>query len=170
MTTGSEQRERSKASTADILTTCKTQRIDPTWREHYLELMELRTLLQKRQVNLAADAMEEQPAYSEHMGDAGTDQYDQDFALSMLSSDQSALCEIDEAINRIRSGTYGICEISGKPIEPERLLAIPWTRYALESQQSLEREGVVARTQFAPRRALVEMGAQEESADPAEEV
>ena len=51
-----------------------------------------------------------------HQADAGSDAYDRDFALSLLSQEQDALYEIDEALKRIELGTYGICEMSGKPI------------------------------------------------------
>ncbi len=67
-------------------------------------------------------------AYGQHMADAGTDTFDRDFALSMVASEQEALSEIDAAIKRIHDGTYGVCEITQKPIAKERLLAVPFTR------------------------------------------
>lgn len=77
-------------------------------------------------------------SYSQHMADAGTDTFDRDFALSLLSSEQEALFEIEEAIKRIINGTYGVCEITGVPINKERLKAVPFTRYSLEGQKQLE--------------------------------
>jgi len=77
--------------------------------------------------------------YSQHMADAGTDTFDRDFALSMVSSEQEALHEIDEAIDRIHAGTYGICEMTGKRIRDERLMAVPFTRYSIASQTQLEK-------------------------------
>lgn len=76
--------------------------------------------------------------YGQHMADAGTDTFDRDFALSLLSSEQDALFEIEEAIQRIINGTYGICEITGVAIGKERLKAVPFTRYSLEGQKQLE--------------------------------
>jgi len=76
--------------------------------------------------------------YGQHMADAGTDTFDRDFALSLLSSEQDALFEIEEAVQRIINGTYGICEITGVPIGKERLKAVPFTRYSLEGQKQLE--------------------------------
>jgi len=78
-------------------------------------------------------------SYGQHMADAGTDSFDRDFALSMVSSEQEALYEIDEAIRRIREGTYGVCEITGKPISRDRLRAVPFTRYSVEGQMEVER-------------------------------
>ncbi len=86
-------------------------------------------------------------AYGQHMADAGTDTFDRDFALSMVASEQEALSEIDAAIKRINDGTYGICEITQKPIAKERLLAVPFTRYSAEAQKDLERNRHRARTQ-----------------------
>jgi RNA polymerase-binding transcription factor DksA len=86
-------------------------------------------------------------AYGQHMADAGTDTFDRDFALSLVSSEQEALSEIDAAIKRIRDGTYGVCEITGKPIAKDRLLAVPFTRYSAEAQKQIERNRHHSRTQ-----------------------
>jgi len=77
--------------------------------------------------------------YGQHMADAGTDTFDRDFALSLVSSEQEALAEIEAAIKRIHDGTYGICEATQKPISKERLLAVPFTRYSTEAQKDVER-------------------------------
>ena len=85
-------------------------------------------------------------SYGQHMADAGTDTFDRDFALSLVSSEQEALTEIDAAIKRIFDGTYGICEVTQKPIAKERLLAVPFTRYSAEAQKELEKNRYRART------------------------
>ena len=85
--------------------------------------------------------------YGQHMADAGTDTSELDFALSLVSSEQDALSEIEAAINRIYDGTYGICEITGKGISKERLGAVPFTRYSTEAQKDLERNRHRKRTQ-----------------------
>jgi DnaK suppressor protein len=154
-TRSSEAADRRKASTLDILGrgTTKT-RINPAWREHYNRLRELREQMVDSRRTLASDAKEEKANYSIHMADAATDTYDSDWALSMLSSDQNAIYEIEEAINRIEAGVYGTCEMTGKPIEEERLEAIPWTRFSMEAQQQLEDQGAVYKTRLADRRGL----------------
>lgn len=86
-------------------------------------------------------------AYGQHMADAGTDTFDRDFALSMVASEQEALSEIEGAIKRIHDGTYGVCEITQKPIAKERLLAVPFTRYSAEAQKDLERNRHRSRSQ-----------------------
>ena len=60
-----------------------------------------------------------------HMADAATDSFDRDLVLGLVSFEQEGLYEIDAALKRIEDGTYGICELTGKPIPWERLAAIP---------------------------------------------
>jgi RNA polymerase-binding transcription factor DksA len=81
----------------------------------------------------------ETSAFGMHQADAGSDAYDRDFALSMLSKEQGSLYEIDEALKRIEDGTYGMCEICEKPIRHDRLEALPFTRYTVECQAELEK-------------------------------
>lgn len=107
--------------------------------------MDARNRLLQRRGLLVREASEEQPVYSLHMADAGTDNYDRDFALSIASSEQEAIYQIDQALNRLRDGTYGTCELTGKPIESERLKAIPWTRFSAAAEKELESNGTVRR-------------------------
>jgi len=86
-------------------------------------------------------------SYGQHMADAGTDTFDRDFALSLVSSEQEALSEIEAAIKRITDGSYGVCEVSGQPIAKARLLAVPFTRYSAEAQKEIERNHYRVRTQ-----------------------
>jgi RNA polymerase-binding transcription factor DksA len=78
--------------------------------------------------------------YSQHLADAGTDTADRDFALNLISSEQNQIKEIDDAIERMRQGTYGVCEITGRPIPASRLASVPHTRYSIEGQKELERQ------------------------------
>ena len=73
------------------------------------------------------------------LSDQGTDTFDREFALKQLSSEQDVLFEIDEAIRRLETGTYGICEMSGEPINIERLQALPYVRYTISTQSELEK-------------------------------
>ncbi len=118
-------------------------------------MTELRSYLLTQRGNLAKDAQEEKVGYSEHMADAGTDSYDRDWALSMLSSEQNALYEIDQAISRIENDSYGVCEITGKRIELERLRAIPWTRFSASAAKELEKSGEMRRAGLAQLGSVV---------------
>ena len=147
------------------------ERINPKWREHFEELMKARDRLANRRGELVRDASEEQPSFSLHMADAATDAYDRDFALSLASSEQNSLYEVEQAINRIRTGTYGVCEVTGKQIERERLKAIPWTRFSADAEKQLEKDGAIKRARLAPVEAVPkasETGESEES-DEAED-
>jgi len=88
----------------------------------------------------------EASAFGMHQADAGSDAYDRDFALSLLSQEQDALYEIDEALKRIELGSYGVCEMSGKPIPHARLEAIPFARYTVDCQSQLEKQNKLMRT------------------------
>lgn len=143
-------RRRRKAVTSEVVSSVPPRKnIPQKWRRHYNRLNELRNLLVKSRDTLKDNADEESPNYSSHMADAATDNYDRDFALSMLSSEQNAIYEIEQALNRIQDGSYGICEVTGKPIGRERLVAIPWTRFSLAAEKDLEERGQVRQTKLA---------------------
>ncbi len=75
-----------------------------------------------------------------HLADIGTDNFEQEFTLELVEEAKRTLREIQQALNRIEDGTFGICEGLGIPIEKERLDAIPWTRYSLEYARQKEKE------------------------------
>ena len=56
---------------------------------------------------------------------------------------KTAIYEIEEALKRIEKNTFGVCELTGKAIPRSRLDAIPWTRFTVEAQSQLEREGAL---------------------------
>ena len=146
---------KSKAATAEILGPKRhAARIPSKWREHFERLTELREELEHRRNESANDALSEQPTFSTHMADAGTDTYDRDLALGMLSTEQDALYQVDQALDRIRAGTYGVCELTGRPIEAERLRAVPWTRFSASAEKQIERDGSIKRARLGPRETV----------------
>ena len=74
-----------------------------------------------------------------HMADVGTDTFDQEFALNMAASDREKLSEIDAALQRIADRTYGVCQITGKPIPKARLDANPLAKHTVEAARLVER-------------------------------
>jgi DnaK suppressor protein len=105
-------------------------------RDHFLDQMQsvAQNSLRSRSESNEASAV------GQHQADAGSDAYEKDFALSLLSQEQDALYEIEEALKRIELGSYGVCEMSNKVIPHARLEAIPFARFTVECQQQLEKE------------------------------
>jgi RNA polymerase-binding transcription factor DksA len=118
-------------------------KIKREWQKYYDRLLGLREQLTSQMNGLAKESAEAMDGYSLHMADSGTDNFDRDFALSLLSSDQDAVYEIDEALKRIEKDTYGICELTEKTIPKARLDAIPWARFTVDAQRELERDGAL---------------------------
>lgn len=149
------QRNHSAASLADILGFNPAEKKNPMeredvpqkWEKYYKALLELRSHVSDGLALHTADTLKRSnkedsgdlSGYGQHMADAGTDTFDRDFALSLVSNEQEALYEIEEAIQRIYDDKYGVCEITNEPIAKERLIAVPFTRYSLEGQRELER-------------------------------
>lgn len=73
-----------------------------------------------------------------HMADMGSDNYEQEFTLGLVEKDRQLLREINIALAKIRDGSYGVCEGTGKPIARARLEVKPWARYSIEHARQLE--------------------------------
>lgn len=78
--------------------------------------------------------------YSFHMADMATDNFDREFTLGLASNEQNLLNLIDNALRKIKDGTFGICEKTGKPISKKRLLAVPYAPLCIEAQEIEEKE------------------------------
>ena len=78
-----------------------------------------------------------------HPADIGTDNYEQEFTLGLLESERSLLLEIEEALERIDKGIFGICLGTGQPIRLARLRARPWAKYSIEYARQIE-QGLVS--------------------------
>ena len=97
-----------------------------------------------------------------HMADVGSDNFEHEFTLGLLESEQGLLREIDRALQRIEDKTYGICLGTGKPIPLARLRARPWAQYTVEYARMLEK-GLVR-----PAEEADEVEATNETADDQE--
>lgn len=80
----------------------------------------------------------------QHIAEQGSEAYEQSLALDLASVDRNLIREIDDALKRIDNGTFGICQLSGKPISKERLEELPWTRYSIEAAREHERRSYIA--------------------------
>ena len=157
----------------------REKRLDPFVRKQKENLLQLRDAMVDSMAGVAQDTLRsraegsEASAFGMHQADAGSDAYDRDFALSLLSQEQDALYEIDQALRRIELGTYGKCEMSGKPIPHARLEAIPFARFTVECQSQLEKQNKASRVRQSVTSLFgltEEEGgeAEEEEATPAE--
>lgn len=133
-----------KASTAGKPKRIKTH-LDRKQLAHFREL-----LLEKR-TDLVGDlsGMEDSAlrydrsnlsTMPQHMADMGSDSYDQDLTLGLMESERELLAEIDEALERIDQGTFGVCVETGKPINKARLEVKPWAKYCIEAARTHEND------------------------------
>ena len=67
-----------------------------------------------------------------HMADIGSDNYEQEFTLSLMESGGSTLEKIESALERVEEGVYGECADCGARIPKARLNAIPYTVYCVK--------------------------------------
>ena len=108
-----------------------------------------------------------------HMADAGSDNFEQEFALDLMDSEKKMLKEITDALGRIGEGTFGVCEGKGESISKARLNAIPWARYCVACAELKEKgrlvEGEAGETgEIPPYEAGTEPDSDEESEDEPE--
>lgn len=75
-----------------------------------------------------------------HMADMGSDTFEQDFTLGLIENEEQELGAIEEALERISEGTFGVCEECSKPIPKERLKAIPHAALCLDCKRKEEGE------------------------------
>lgn len=117
------------------------------------ELRDFRELLLAKRRQLLGDmeTMENEALRTEtsnlshlpvHMADMGTDNYEQEFTLSLVDRERKLVDEIDRALVKIDKKTFGICEGTGQMITKERLEAQPWARFSIEWARHLQRPGM----------------------------
>jgi DnaK suppressor protein len=75
---------------------------------------------------------------SNHMADKGTDQFEQEFTLSLVENDEETLKWIADALDRIELGTYGACEQCERKIPKQRLNVLPFTAYCVKCASEIQ--------------------------------
>lgn len=119
------------------------------------DLEKFRAILLRKRAELVGDisTMENEALKGEsgslsnlpqHIAEQGSEAYEQSLALDLAAADRKLIKEIDDALKRIEDGTYGVCELSGRPIKAERLEELPWARYSIEAARELERRSMRA--------------------------
>ena len=140
-----------------------------------LKLTELRDHIVDQMQGVTKDSLRERgegggSAFGMHQADAGSDAYEKDFALSLLSQEQDALYEIESALKRIQAHVYGVCEMSNQPIPVARLEAIPFARFTVECQTRFEQENK-GKNRWEPAQPLMDSNetADEEGGEESDE-
>jgi len=77
-------------------------------------------------------------AGDENLGDTASATYDRELDQSLEEGAQQTLTAIDDALRKIEEGTYGTCEVCGKPIGAGRLAAMPWARLCIDDQRKAD--------------------------------
>ncbi|MBU6414571.1 MAG: TraR/DksA C4-type zinc finger protein [Planctomycetes bacterium] len=95
--------------------------------------------MEKQALEGGSGSLSHQP---QHIAEQGSDTYDQTLALSIAEADRKTIKEIDDALQRIDDGTYGVCEVSGKVISKTRLEELPWARLTIEAARERDRRMV----------------------------
>lgn len=115
-------------------------------REKYLKLLESRrqTLL-ARSARTADEGREVVPEGGEDYVDDAVTHYTREFLLSLSDLERRQVMQVEDAIVRIREGSYGECMMCGDEIEVRRLEAIPWARYCVSCQELAEKEEMAER-------------------------
>ena len=147
------------ATIADILGSNHRRTIPRCWANHYERLCSERDRLLARDCSTP----EGFSTKIDELADAGSAETLQGMTLVSAAATKEILHEVLEALRRIERGTYGICEITGEPIEATRLLAIPWARYSFAGQDDLEKGGFGRKLGLPPLATVIE------EAEPAEE-
>ena len=85
------------------------------------------------------EASGENTAYAYHMADLGTDNMEREKAFFFARREGRLLYHLDQALERIEKGTYGICRECGNPISEARLEAVPHASMCIECKSNEEK-------------------------------
>lgn len=126
----------------------REKEIPRKWKKYYNMLVELRRRHSRGAESISEEVLKRSAkedsgdlsSYGQHLADAGSESFERDMAYNLLSNEKEMISEIDAAIERIRNGTYGICEVTGEPIPESRLESIPFTRCTRRGQEIKEAE------------------------------
>ena len=102
-------------------------------------LIEVRDAATRLSTSPTEAAQRETSNADQHPAEQATETLERELDLGVLQSVESELTELQAALDRLEAGTYGNCEVCGKPIAEGRLEAMPAARYCVEDQVKVER-------------------------------
>jgi DnaK suppressor protein len=112
--------------------------IPTQWSWHHRALERIRDELVQESARHEAEARSAPERGGTDAGDVARELTEHDLLMAELRQEQTELAEVEAALERIRRGTYGLCEVTGQPISAARLRALPWTRLSLAAAESRE--------------------------------
>lgn len=149
---------------AQLMAALELIKADPEWPE-FLEqqtdaLLDMRagllpSMTSVTREHLRSGASNESSSSGQHIGDAGSEAEVRDLTIRLLDKDREQLFEIDAALDRIRRGTYGVCEISLTPIPKGRLQVRPYCRLTVKCQEDYEKIHGTASLYRAPASDII---------------
>ena len=107
-------------------------KIDPRWKWHYRALMRLNGRMLAERAERLRDVSDTLGEAHKDPADTAADESERGILYAELGMELNAIAEVEAALQRIRDGSYGICQATGKAISADRLRAIPWTRFCRE--------------------------------------
>lgn len=121
--------------------------LTPAQLEHFRQLLLRKraelvgdvSMMEKEALNSDSGSLSNMPS---HLAEQGSDASEQSVSLDLAAADRKLIREIDDALDRIERGTFGLCELTGKPIKNDRLEEIPWARHSIEAARELERHSM----------------------------
>ncbi|MBK7644205.1 MAG: TraR/DksA C4-type zinc finger protein [Planctomycetes bacterium] len=120
-----------------------TKKLTPKELEDYeARLKSLLAILTGDIDKLEEEALGEQALPQDASSEGGADSYFQEFSLQLLERDENTVREVLQALERLRNGGYGACEVCTQPILKERLKMMPHARNCIECQRK-EEEGLL---------------------------
>lgn len=138
--------EKPAARTPERSTTESEVRIDETAELSKQDVMRLRAMLEHERNTVLSKvsshithAIGDESALADEM-DQATRAEDQAMLLRLADKERKLLMEIQHALSKIATGTYGLCEGTSEPIGLRRLEARPWARYSIQYKEQLERD------------------------------
>jgi len=107
-------------------------------------LLERRRTLLGDFKNMASEALDrngqgnQSNKWSENFAEFGTDNFEQEMTLNLMQGEQEEIKAIDEALERLEQGTYGMCDTCGKRIPKARLRAVPHAKLCIDCKRQEE--------------------------------
>ena len=142
---GTPPQQETKALTEAELIKCKSGLGKKDLREFRTQLLLRRAEILGDVASLEIDARKEdgEGISYDHLADAGSDNFNQEFDMELAETERKLIRKINEALERMANGYYGVCVESGQPIGKPRLTAKPWAKWCIDVARVKEKLGLL---------------------------